>query len=626
MRYGIFSDIHGNLQAWEAVLADMREMGVEVFVCLGDIVGYGPQPRRVLASVRALTTNVLMGNHDAAAAGLLDSSIFNAKARGIIDWTRRRLDEEALTYLAGLPLAIDAGEILFVHAEVEQPGRFGYIDGLEAARENLAAGNHRVTFIGHTHYPTVFVEEADGAVRELGDGDVTFGLERRYIVNAGSVGEPRDPDDIRGRYVIYDSDTEHLVFRRVEFDPEEYRAELLRSGLNISPYFLSVVDNHDAAVAAYRNAEALRALTRDMKVSAQVPTNRQGRVSTLVVPGKGGARKQDRSGKGGLLAAALGVVTLLAAAGGVVIAWPRPGEGSGKKEPAAASRVGNREGAPRPPEGAGEPVRKSVMAAAGKAQAARAPSLRGTGAARPARTVAHWHVDHGPDGMSGAHRLEVIRTGTPEAPLLDLGPGAGWENKAAVRGGAWGEAQPTGVFDLARDRSFTFEAWLATGPPGDNLDFLAGTRTNGKRGYRGWHLGFQRRSRPSVVFNYTAGASRKFVLAVEDEGVFDWQPHHLALVWDHEGGGDGAGMVRLYIDGAERESRIIGRDAIPGGSTGKSFKIGDRPGVGMADNHFPGTLDEVRFTEGVLDDSQFLTGGRGWIAGARPQEAPRQEE
>ena len=107
MRYAIFSDIHGNLQAWEAVLADMRVMGAEVLVCLGDVVGYGPRPQEVLDSIRAETQNLVAGNHDAAAAGMLRLSCFNPTAREIIHWTRKRLDRPSLQFLKDVPLAIE---------------------------------------------------------------------------------------------------------------------------------------------------------------------------------------------------------------------------------------------------------------------------------------------------------------------------------------------------------------------------------------------------------------------------------------------------------------------------------------------------------------------------------------
>ncbi|NIP95732.1 MAG: metallophosphoesterase family protein, partial [Akkermansiaceae bacterium] len=155
MRYAIFSDIHGNRQAWEAIRADMKALEAQVFVCLGDVVGYGPCPREVLRGIRSCTGNMVVGNHDAAAAGLMDASVFNPVARRAIEWTRDQLDEESLTFLAGMPMAIESGPLLFVHAEIVEPGRYGYIDDVATAKENFAASDHHITFVGHTHRPTL---------------------------------------------------------------------------------------------------------------------------------------------------------------------------------------------------------------------------------------------------------------------------------------------------------------------------------------------------------------------------------------------------------------------------------------------------------------------------------------
>ena len=112
MRYAIISDLHANLPAWERVLADIRGQGVEEIVCLGDVVGYGPNPSEVLRGVRGATRNFVLGNHDAAAAGIMDYSIFNDHARQAIEWTMGKLNAEAKTFLSAVPLAIEAGDVL----------------------------------------------------------------------------------------------------------------------------------------------------------------------------------------------------------------------------------------------------------------------------------------------------------------------------------------------------------------------------------------------------------------------------------------------------------------------------------------------------------------------------------
>ena len=113
MRYAIFSDVHANRQAWEAVLEDIAKQGADTLVCLGDVVGYGPKPLEVLSAVRAVTANFVLGNHDAAACGRLDPPIFNERARIVIEWTREQLDEDALTFLTQVPLQMNGEEVLF---------------------------------------------------------------------------------------------------------------------------------------------------------------------------------------------------------------------------------------------------------------------------------------------------------------------------------------------------------------------------------------------------------------------------------------------------------------------------------------------------------------------------------
>lgn len=254
MRYAIVSDLHANIRAWEAVLADLRAQEADVIVCLGDVVGYGPKPAEVLQAVRAETELFVLGNHDAAAVNMIDYSIFNDHARQAIEWTMTELDEEEKQFLASVPLAIEAEAILFVHAEISEPGRFDYIDCLERAKSNFESGQHFVTFVGHTHIPKIYKKTPDGEVIELADDDKTLNEDSRYIVNVGSVGEPRNPDDLRARYVIYDTETRQVEFRRVEFDIPAYRQDLESTMLSLRPFFLRmyeyVVEGREVAVSS----------------------------------------------------------------------------------------------------------------------------------------------------------------------------------------------------------------------------------------------------------------------------------------------------------------------------------------------------------------------------------------
>ncbi|MFK5923148.1 MAG: metallophosphoesterase family protein [Verrucomicrobiota bacterium] len=250
MRYAIFSDIHGNLPAWKQVLADIRDLEADVLICLGDVVGYGPKPQEVLDGIRSVTDHFVLGNHDAAAAGLIDPSIFNDHAHSVVLWTRKNLTADSLKFLRNVPLQLDTDDILFVHAEISDPGRFAYIDKIADAKANFANSDHFVTFIGHTHLPLIFEQLPDGSVNLLPDSKQKLDPKSRYIVNVGSVGEPRNPDDIRARYVIYDTDTREVFFRRIKFDTDIYRKELQSTTLTHSPYFLQVLDHASGLEAA----------------------------------------------------------------------------------------------------------------------------------------------------------------------------------------------------------------------------------------------------------------------------------------------------------------------------------------------------------------------------------------
>jgi len=246
MRYAVISDLHANRQAWESVLADITSCGVETIICLGDVVGYGPMPQVVLDQVRQWCAAVVIGNHDAAACGRMDASIFNDEAQAVVEWTRGRIDGDGHGFLNALPAAVEDDEVLFVHAEVIDPERFDYITEPQVAAENLAACEHRMVFVGHTHEQAVFVER-NGVVHECAATDFELVDDCRYLVNVGSVGEPRDPEDLRARYVIFDSGTGEVNFRAVNFDFRGYREDLDREGLPVVPYFLQACEANAAA-------------------------------------------------------------------------------------------------------------------------------------------------------------------------------------------------------------------------------------------------------------------------------------------------------------------------------------------------------------------------------------------
>lgn len=246
MRYAIVSDIHGNLQAWEAVLKDIAADGVDATICLGDIVGYGPRPAEVLESVWEQATDIALGNHDAVIGGQLDPEIFTENARRMIDWTMETLDPALHDLLAELPYVLEGDGFTMAHAELTQPDRFAYIDNEQDAAENFSAGDQTILFVGHSHVPKIFVLHKDsGDVGELPLHDLVASEDQRYIINVGSVGDPRDGRTLAS-YCLYDSDKQSVSHRSVPFDIEEFRADLEARNVPVKPWFLMCWDKQGA--------------------------------------------------------------------------------------------------------------------------------------------------------------------------------------------------------------------------------------------------------------------------------------------------------------------------------------------------------------------------------------------
>jgi len=242
VRYAIVSDIHANRPAWEAVLIDLRAQGVDEIICLGDVVGYGPSPAEVLESLYANVHHFVLGNHDAALCGVIDAAAFNDGARRLLDWTQGQLDAKARAFLHRLPLVIKGAGFRCAHAELARPGRFGYIIDPDDALPSWAACNEQLLFVGHTHDPAIFVVGGSGRPHRLDPCDFSLEEGKRYIVNVGAVGQPRD-DDPRAGYAIVDDQVGNVLFRRVPFDIEGYRRDVTRAGIGIAgSYFLSVAD------------------------------------------------------------------------------------------------------------------------------------------------------------------------------------------------------------------------------------------------------------------------------------------------------------------------------------------------------------------------------------------------
>lgn len=230
MRYAVVSDLHGNLQAWRAVLRDIASAGADRILCLGDVVGYGPNPAEVLESVYAEAHRIVLGNHDAALCGRMDASRFHDEARQILEWTRSRVSADAVKLAATWPLQLQGRGFRCVHATFHAPAQFGYVEEADDAAASWAAVPDPLLFVGHTHRPAVFVLGASGTPHCIEAQDFVLEPGKRFLVNVGSVGQPRDGDP-RACYVIHDSDSGAVYFRRVPFDLDACRAAIEAAGL-----------------------------------------------------------------------------------------------------------------------------------------------------------------------------------------------------------------------------------------------------------------------------------------------------------------------------------------------------------------------------------------------------------
>lgn len=229
MRYGVFGDIHSNLDALQAVWAGMEEAGVDGYLCLGDIVGYGAQAKECLDLVRELDPVIVAGNHDWAVAGKLGLEYFNVQAQAAVVWTRRHLADEDIDWLGNLPLTRQVGDVTLAHGTVHRPAAFEYLQTPYDAHRSFQELHTRTAFVGHSHIPVCFF---DGI-------PITYSLEQRLelgdricIANPGSVGQPRD-EDPRASYAIYETDTRVLEIHRVEYDIAKTIGSILRAGLPV---------------------------------------------------------------------------------------------------------------------------------------------------------------------------------------------------------------------------------------------------------------------------------------------------------------------------------------------------------------------------------------------------------
>ena len=242
-KIAVIGDVHGNIPALEAVLSQCD--GCDAVWCVGDTVGYGPYPNECVSRVRELGAVTVAGNHDLGSLGTIDLLSFNTYARRACEWTGEVLSEDARDYLDSLALRKRVtNDVLLVHGSPRDPV-WEYVLNMGQALEVFGSFDERICFHGHSHSPLVFKslvgesgELDESAVQPTVPGDgyrLELEGDRRYLVNVGSVGQPRDGDP-RACYVLFDPDEGLITYRRVLYPVAEVQEKMKEEGL---PEFLA---------------------------------------------------------------------------------------------------------------------------------------------------------------------------------------------------------------------------------------------------------------------------------------------------------------------------------------------------------------------------------------------------
>lgn len=218
MRYGIVSDIHANIDALNAVLRELDRIGMQQLLCLGDIVGYGPDPNECCDELRRRNCLAISGNHDEAAISSEEPDAFNALARQAIAWTKSELSAENRNFLAELPRERSFDTFSIVHGA--PVFHFDYILNVSDAQSAFPHAMSQLTFIGHTHVAEVFFQDDAGRAYHLKlshGGKIDIIDQCRYIINPGSVGQPRDHNP-QASFALYDEEQRAVEIRRIDYD------------------------------------------------------------------------------------------------------------------------------------------------------------------------------------------------------------------------------------------------------------------------------------------------------------------------------------------------------------------------------------------------------------------------
>lgn len=235
MRYAIISDIHGNLEAFKIVLRELEKEHVDKIFCLGDIVGYGPNPNECIELVRKNCEIILTGNHDYACIEQTELKYFNRFAKQAIEWTVANLSKKNLSFISELPYDESIEQFFLVHANPHTPESWDYILSIDDAIFNFSKFDEQICFIGHSHRPIIYIENNNQKYTASDERELDIHQDCRYIINVGSVGQPRD-NNPAAAFGIIDTTTQTYELVRVGYNIEETYKKMISSDL---PVFLA---------------------------------------------------------------------------------------------------------------------------------------------------------------------------------------------------------------------------------------------------------------------------------------------------------------------------------------------------------------------------------------------------
>src|SRR5580704_14603012 len=231
MKYAIIADIHANLEAFQVVLDDIEKQKCTHVCCLGDVVGYNANPKECLDTIRAMNIPCVKGNHDEYCS--MDEALegFNPHAAEAVNWTRQQLSPDERLWLKDLKYFRMVTSFSMVHATLDGPQRWGYVFDKLAAAASFTYQNTGVCFFGHTHVPVAFIrDDRDKTVRGGTYSKFKVDPTKKYFVNVGSVGQPRD-NNPKSAYVVYDMDVGTIELRRLDYDIPAVQKKILEAGL-----------------------------------------------------------------------------------------------------------------------------------------------------------------------------------------------------------------------------------------------------------------------------------------------------------------------------------------------------------------------------------------------------------